>query len=124
MSLGYLDAAASFAGSGDAAGVRAAHERYFAAREGLGRLPREISWIAGIAVLAHSRRAMEQAGIIARSAFVPTVLDVAREAQKAAGAVAGAGSGGRDAAGRARWECARRQLLLAVAAAPFPGEAG
>ncbi|MEU8799634.1 hypothetical protein [Spirillospora sp. NPDC048819] len=120
VSLSYIAAARDFMKSGDIAGLQIAHDQYFKAREGVDDVSAAVSWVACIAVMAACQRNMEQAGIVVRESFIPSVFDVAHEAQKVAGRKDLKDPRGPQVARRARWEQARRQLVLLIESAPFP----
>jgi hypothetical protein len=120
-SLSYLAAARLSLQEHDTANLKAAHEQYFAARHAIDDLAESVSWIASIAVSAACQREMERTGILAAKSYVPSVLDVAREGQKIAGRRVQATGGDPAAVRAARWEQARKQLVLLVESVPFPG---
>lgn len=110
-SLALLASARRFrTGGGDMESLRSARDEFFRVRAGAGPAAREVSWIASIAVMAVAQRELEEAGVVARSAYMPGVLDVAREAQRLAGN------------GPARWETARAQLTRLIESEPYPGD--
>ena len=115
--IGYLAAARAHLGGGGMAELASAHQRYFDARDQADQLPAAITWIAVIAVRVACQRDLEAAGVVARVRHVPTVAGVTDEAQAIAGLAAGKGDDGH----RARWEAARRQLVLLINAVPVPG---
>ncbi|MEE6263559.1 hypothetical protein [Plantactinospora sonchi] len=117
-STAYLAAARRFLDGGGVDELKSAHERFFGARAQADGVSASALWIAAIAVLAACQRDMERAEIIVKNSYMPTVLDVATEAQVIAGRFA---SGAQDSQ-RARWEMARRQLILFVNAIKFPGD--
>lgn len=112
----YLAAARSRLAGGGMAELESTHRRYFEARDHADKLPAAITWIAVIAVRVACQRDMESAGIVARTRYVPTLSSVADEAQAIAGLAAGKGDDGR----QARWEAARRQLVLLISAVRMP----
>ena len=119
-SLSYVDAARNLVEGGEASGIAHAQGRYFAARTEVDRVGRDASWVASVGVMASCQRELERAGLVARNAYRPTVLDVVREAQKVAGERADPGHHEPRAAKEARWQCAREQLILLLESVPFP----
>lgn len=115
-SIAYVAAARAFRGSGEADEMRAAHDRFYAARSHAEGRSASATWIAAIAVHAACQRDMEKAGILVRNSYAPTVFDVSAEAQKIAGQFAE----GVDESQRARWEAARHQVILLINAVRFP----
>lgn len=129
-SLAYISAARNLLeGNGTVSGLDDAHQAYFSARHHNTRLSDDVTWAAATAVAACCQRQMEDAGILIKNKYMPSLIDVAKEAQAMAGRCAAVSEGelkdGDDETAivrRARWLEAKWQLLQLIDSVPFPGE--
>lgn len=131
ISLAYIAAARDLVeGKSDISNLGNAHHAYFSEMDQNTRLSGDVTWAAAMAVRVCCQRQMEDAGIMVKNKFVPSLQDVAKRAQSVAGRCAAASEGeqedGEDTAiaRRARWDEAKWQLLYLIESLPFPGEAG
>lgn len=129
IALSYLGAARDFLdGKETISGLGDAHRAYFAARPRNVKASDDVTWIAAIAVSACCQRQMEDAGIVSKNRFRPSLLDVAKDGQAFAGRCAVLSEGdpkdgdSSTIARRARWLEARWQLLQLIESLPFPAE--
>jgi hypothetical protein len=115
-------------GEGSIAALADAHGAFFQAINRNTRLSDDITWIACLAVKVCFQRLLEESKIVLyRERRLPSVADVAREAQTVTGrhmarAVGNSGEPEAETARRSRWEEARWQLSHLISSVPFPAE--
>jgi hypothetical protein len=132
VALAYLDSAQAYlAGDTGIGQLAKAHVIFYRSRDNGDKFSRDATWLAALAVNAVCQRDLENAGVIARSKYVPDPLAVAKEAQAVMAQKAVLADGGQHDPARtlwirraAKWEEARTQLIKLIETTPIPEGSG